>query len=200
MESIKPLPLLILASRSPRRRELLARLTGNFRAVTSDFDEAPLMAASPAPEKLVLALSEGKARSVLTWPGIPEDAVVIGGDTVVVSPDNEIFGIPKDRLDAERMLRALSGKSHRVITGVSLLKKDALRQFSVTTQVEFYPLSPAEIRWYLDTGEPFDKAGAYGIQSRGSLLVRGICGDYCNVMGLPLSELARQLTDFCQNS
>lgn len=194
------LPPLILASRSPRRRELLARLTGNFRAVTSDFDEAPLMAASPAPEKLVLALSEGKARSVLTWPGIPEDAVVIGGDTVVVSPDNEIFGIPKDPADAARMLRALSGRTHRVITGVSLVRKDALRRFSVTTRVEFYPLSDDTLRWYLATGEPFDKAGAYGIQGKGALLVRGISGDYCNVVGLPLAELARQLTDFCQNS
>lgn len=200
MESIKPLPLLILASRSPRRRELLARLTGNFRAVTSDFDEAPLMAASPAPEKLVLALSEGKARSVLTWPGIPEDAVVIGGDTVVVSPDGGIFGIPRDPADAARMLRALSGRTHRVITGVSLVRKDALRRFSVTTRVEFYPLSDDTLRWYLATGEPFDKAGAYGIQGKGALLVRGISGDYCNVVGLPLAELARQLTDFCQNS
>ena len=200
MESIKPLPLLILASRSPRRRELLARLTGNFRAVTSDFDEAPLMAASPAPEKLVLALSEGKARSVLTWPGIPEDAVVIGGDTVVVSPDGGIFGIPRDPADAARMLRALSGRTHRVITGVSLVRKDALRRFSVTTRVEFYPLSEDTLRWYLATGEPFDKAGAYGIQGKGALLVRGISGDYCNVVGLPLAELARQLADFCQNS
>lgn len=194
------LPPLILASRSPRRRELLSRLTEAFRAETSDFDEAPLMAASLSPEDLVLALSEGKARSVLTWPGIPEDAVVIGGDTVVVSPDNEIFGIPKDPADAARMLRALSGRTHRVITGVSLVKKDALRRFSVTTRVEFYPLSDDTLRWYLATGEPFDKAGAYGIQGKGALLVRGISGDYCNVVGLPLAELARQLTDFCQNS
>lgn len=194
------LPPLILASRSPRRRELLSRLTEAFRAETSDFDEAPLMAASLSPEDLVLALSEGKARSVLARPDTPAEAVVIGGDTVVVSPDGGIFGIPRDPADAARMLRALSGRTHRVITGVSLLKKDALRQFSVTTQVEFYPLSPAEIRWYLDTGEPFDKAGAYGIQGKGALLVRGISGDYCNVVGLPLAELARQLADFCQNS
>lgn len=194
------LPPLILASRSPRRRELLARLTGNFRAVTSDFDEAPLMAASLSPEDLVLALSEGKARSVLARPDTPAEAVVIGGDTVVVSPDGGIFGIPRDPADAARMLRALSGRTHRVITGVSLVRKDALRRFSVTTRVEFYPLSDDTLRWYLATGEPFDKAGAYGIQGKGALLVRGISGDYCNVVGLPLAELARQLTDFCQNS
>lgn len=194
------LPLLILASRSPRRRELLSRLTENFRAETSDFDEAPLMAADLSPEELVLALSEGKARSVRNRPDTPDSAVVIGGDTVVVSPDGGIFGIPKDSEDARRMLRTLSGRTHRVITGVSLLKKDALRRFSVTTQVEFYPLSDETVRWYLSTGEPFDKAGAYGIQGKGALLVRGIRGDYCNVVGLPLAELARQLTDFCQNS
>lgn len=194
------LPPLILASRSPRRRELLSRLTEAFRAETSDFDEAPLMAASLSPEDLVLALSEGKARSVLARPDTPAEAVVIGGDTVVVSPDGEIFGIPKDPADAARMLRALSGRTHRVITGVSLVKKDALRRFSIATQVEFYPLSDDILRWYLATGEPFDKAGAYGIQGKGALLVRGISGDYCNVVGLPLAELARQLADFCQNS
>lgn len=194
------LPPLILASRSPRRRELLSRLTEAFRAETSDFDEAPLMAASLSPEDLVLALSEGKARSVLARPDTPAEAVVIGGDTVVVSPDGGIFGIPRDPADAARMLRALSGRTHRVITGVSLVRKDALRRFSVTTQVEFYPLSDDTLRWYLATGEPFDKAGAYGIQGKGALLVRGISGDYCNVVGLPLAELARQLTDFCQNS
>lgn len=194
------LPPLILASRSPRRRELLSRLTEAFRAETSDFDEAPLMAASLSPEDLVLALSEGKARSVLARPDTPAEAVVIGGDTVVVSPDGGIFGIPRDPADAARMLRALSGRTHRVITGVSLVRKDALRRFSVTTRVEFYPLSDDTLRWYLATGEPFDKAGAYGIQGKGALLVRGISGDYCNVVGLPLAELARQLTDFCQNS
>ena len=194
------LPPLILASRSPRRRELLSRLTEAFRAETSDFDEAPLMAASLSPEDLVLALSEGKARSVLARPDTPAEAVVIGGDTVVVSPDGEIFGIPRDPADAARMLRALSGRTHRVITGVSLVKKDALRRFSIATQVEFYPLSDDILRWYLATGEPFDKAGAYGIQGKGALLVRGISGDYCNVVGLPLAELARQLADFCQNS
>ena len=194
------LPPLILASRSPRRRELLSRLTEAFRAETSDFDEAPLMAASLSPEDLVLALSEGKARSVLARPDTPAEAVVIGGDTVVVSPDGGIFGIPKDPADAARMLRALSGRTHRVITGVSLVRKDALRRFSVTTRVEFYPLSDDTLRWYLATGEPFDKAGAYGIQGKGALLVRGISGDYCNVVGLPLAELALQLADFCQKS
>ena len=143
------LPPLILASRSPRRRELLSRLTEAFRAETSDFDEAPLMAASLSPEDLVLALSEGKARSVLARPDTPAEAVVIGGDTVVVSPDGGIFGIPKDPADAARMLRALSGRTHRVITGVSLVRKDALRRFSVTTGWNStpFPMIPSAGTW-----------------------------------------------------
>ena len=187
------LPPLILASRSPRRRELLSRLTEAFRAETSDFDEAPLMAASLSPEDLVLALSEGKARSVLARPDTPAEAVVIGGDTVVVSPDNEIFGIPKDRLDAERMLRALSGKSHRVITGVSLVRKDALRRFSVTTRVEFYPLSDDTLRWYLATGEPLAVAGAFTLDGLGAPFVRRVEGDPAAVVGLSLAVLRTQL-------
>ena len=192
------LPLLILASRSPRRRELLSRLTGNFRTVPSSFDETPLMAAGLPPEELVLALSEGKALSVRRRPDTPPDAVVIGGDTVVVSPSGEIFGIPQDRAGAERMLRELSGRIHRVVTGITLAGTAGLSRFSVTTEVAFYPLSPAEIDWYLNTGEPFDKAGAYGIQEKGALLVREIRGDYCNVVGLPLAELARTLSEFCE--
>lgn len=191
------LPPLILASRSPRRRELLSRLTENFRAVPSSFDETPLMTAGLPPEKLVLALSEGKALSIRGEPDTPPDAVVIGGDTVVVSPSGGIFGIPRDRADAERMLRELSGRIHRVVTGITLAGPAGIRRFSVTTEVVFYPLSPVEISWYLDTGEPFDKAGAYGIQGKGALLVREVRGDYCNVVGLPLAELARKLSEFC---
>ena len=172
---LKELPPLILASRSPRRRELLSRLTEDFQVV------------------LVLSLSEGKARAIQN---VPENAVVIGGDTVVVSPEGTVFGIPKDREDAFSMLLALSGRTHRVVTGVTLLQNARCRRFFVTTEVEFYPLSEEEILWYLETGEPFDKAGAYGIQGKGSLLVREIRGDYANVVGLPVAELARNLQSF----
>lgn len=139
---LKELPPLILASRSPRRRELLSRLTEDFQVVASSFNEAPLMHASLSPEELVLSLSEGKARAIQN---VPENAVVIGGDTVVVSPEGTVFGIPKDREDAFSMLLALSGRTHRVVTGVTLLQNARCRRFFVTTEVEFYPLSEEEI-------------------------------------------------------
>ncbi len=197
---ILSLPPLILASRSPRRKELLARLTENFQAVESSFDEETIKESGLPPEELVLTLAEGKARSVQQFPDIPAEAVVIGGDTVVVSPDGEIFGIPKSEQEARSMLESLSGRIHRVVTGVALLRAKQCRRFNVSTQVEFYPLSEEEINWYLATGEPFDKAGAYGIQGKGALLVKEIHGDYFNVVGLPLARLARELSNFCGKS
>lgn len=189
-----------LASRSPRRKELLSFITEDFTVKVSHFDEEPLMknAGSMTPAELVKELSAGKAGAVFTELGCPDDSLVIGGDTVVVSPEGEIFGIPKDREDAARMLGALAGKVHQVTTGVTILGKEGKRSFSATTQVEFYPLSLDEITSYLDTGEPFDKAGAYGIQGYGSLLVKGISGSYDNVVGLPTAELLRELAVFCQ--
>lgn len=194
------LPPLILASRSPRRKELLARLTENFQAVESSFDEEALKESGLPPEELVLALAEGKARAVQKLPQISDEAIVIGGDTVVVSPEGEIFGIPKSEQEARSMLKSLSGRVHEVITGVALIRAKQCRRFNVSTQVEFYPLSEEEINWYLATGEPFDKAGAYGIQGKGALLVKEIHGDYFNVVGLPLARLARELSNFCGKS
>ena len=187
----------VLASRSPRRQELLRLITEDFTVRVSHFDERPLMAkaGSLSPEELVKALSAGKAQAVLAE---CPDALVIGGDTVVVSPDWEIFGIPRDRADAARMLRALSGQIHRVVTGMTICGDGSAFSFAVSTDVEFYPLSETEIAAYLDTGEPFDKAGGYGIQGYGGLLVRGIRGSYDNVVGLPAAELSRNLRKFCQ--
>lgn len=187
----------VLASRSPQRQELLRLITEDFTVRVSHFDERPLMAkaGSLSPEELVKALSAGKAQAVLAE---CPDALVIGGDTVVVSPDGEIFGIPRDRADAARMLRALSGQIHRVVTGMTICGDGSAFSFAVSTDVEFYPLSETEIAAYLDTGEPFDKAGGYGIQGYGGLLVRGIRGSYDNVVGLPAAELSRNLRKFCQ--
>ena len=187
----------VLASRSPRRQELLRLITEDFTVRVSHFDERPLMAkaGSLSPEELVKALSAGKAQAVLAE---CPDALVIGGDTVVVSPSAEIFGIPRDRADAARMLRALSGRSHRVVNGMTICGDGSAFSFAVSTDVEFYPLSETEIAAYLDTGEPFDKAGGYGIQGCGGLLVRGIRGSYDNVVGLPAAELSRNLRKFCQ--
>lgn len=191
---------LVLASGSPRRQELLRYLTEEFSIQVSSFDEGPLMAAAGrvSPDSLVEALAAGKAGAVLKELGEPENTIVIGGDTVVVSPEEDIFGKPADRADAARMLRALSGRTHRVVTGMALCARKHAVSFSVSTQVEFFSLRDQEIEWYLDTGEPFDKAGAYGIQGYGSLLVKGISGSYDNVVGMPVAELYRQLENFCQ--
>ena len=110
--------------------------------------------------------------------------------------DGEIMGKPADESDARRMLGALSGKKHKVVTGCCIIRGDSRRAFSDITEVEFYPLSDSEIDDYIATGEPFDKAGAYGIQGQGALLVKGIIGDYFNVMGLPVAMLKRELDGF----
>jgi len=121
--------------------------------------------------------------------------LVIGGDTVVVSPENTVFGIPKDRDDAFMMLKALSGKTHKVLTGITIYG-DKVTSFVSETEVEFYELSENEINEYLDTGEYKDKAGAYGIQGYASVLVKEIRGDYFNVVGFPVSRFKRELDSF----
>lgn len=187
----------ILASRSPRRQELLKLVVPVFSVVPSQFDEKALMKQELPPEELVLALSFGKAKEV--FENGNQDAVVIGGDTVVVSPGNTVFGIPENREDAYRMLFALSGKTHRVLTGVTIYGQTN-RSFVCSTEVEFFPLSDHDINEYLDTGESFDKAGAYGIQGYGSTLVKEIRGDYFNVVGFPIAQFKRQLRDFLGNT
>ena len=183
---------LILASGSPRRQELLQLITKDFIVSPVDADET-LPAGMPI-EMAAAYLADLKAKTAAAE--FPQD-IVIGCDTVVILGD-EIMGKPKDREDAHRMLRALSGETHSVLTGVSLYCGKQTTVFTTETLVEFYTLSDAEIEAYLDTGEPFDKAGAYGIQGKGSLLVRGIEGDYFNVVGLPVAALSRQLAQFEQ--
>ena len=123
------------------------------------------------------------------------DAVVIGADTTVIL-DDEILGKPADEADCKRMLHALSGRMHKVVTGVGIFWAGHSASFSDETSVQFYPLSDAEVDAYAASEEPYDKAGAYGIQGQGALLVAGIHGDYYTVMGLPIARLARQLRDF----
>lgn len=186
---------IFLASRSPRRRELLSLILPHFTALSSGFDEDGVDSGALSPRELAVTLSRGKAKYLLSsLPG--EKALVIGGDTVVVSPGGTVFGIPKDRKEAFAMLKALSGETHRVITGVSILTKEREFSFSSETKVTFYPLSDQEIEEYLDTGEPFDKAGAYGIQGKGALLVEQIEGDYFTVVGLPVAKLQIALKRF----
>ena len=181
---------LILASGSPRRKELLQLITEDFTVYSVDADET-LPAGMPV-EMAAAYLADLKASTAAK---IFPDQIVIGCDTIVLLGD-EIMGKPKDREDAHRMLRALSGETHSVLTGTSLYYGTQTTVFTTETLVTFYPLSNAEIERYLDTGEPFDKAGAYGIQGKGSLLVQGIEGDYFNVVGLPVAALSRALTQF----
>lgn len=188
----------VLASRSPRRQELLKLVLPDFEAVPSRFDEGTLMKENLPPEELVRRLSFGKAKEVFDSDN--QDAIVIGGDTVVVSPDGVVFGIPKDRRDARSMLTALSGRTHRVLTGVTIYSSSRQCAFVSATEVEFYPLSEQDITDYLDTGESFDKAGAYGIQGYGSTLVREIRGDYFNVVGFPVARFKRELAGFMEQS
>ena len=179
--------MLILASGSPRRKELLGLITDKFEVLVSGCDEF-VPEGTPA-EKVPAILAEQKALAVAKL--CPNDTV-IGSDTVVVL-NNEIFGKPKDKEHAHAMLKALSGKKHFVYTGVAVAEKGKIRSFVQKTEVEFYELSDKIIDKYIATGEPMDKAGAYGIQGKGSVLVKGIVGDYFNVMGLPVAETARFL-------
>ncbi len=183
---------IILASASPRRAELLRRIGVEFRVVPSDVEER--LEDSLDARSLALELASQKARAVAAR--YPE-AIVLAADTVVCC-DGEILGKPADRQDAVRMLRLLSGRTHEVSTGVVLRRESTGQERCevVTTRVTFRRLSQEEILGYIATGEPFDKAGAYGIQGYGALLVEGIEGCYSNVVGLPLAKVGEMLREF----
>lgn len=183
---------IILASGSPRRRELLADLGVNFSVdVPSDVDESHDDSVAAGDVAPMLALR--KAEAYRSQIGIGEDAIVICADTVVIL-DGKVLGKPAGEEDARRMLRSLSGRTHQVVTGVcvaTISGYDCRRQ---TTEVTFAPLTDDEIDYYVDTYRPLDKAGAYGIQEWiGCIGITGINGDYYNVMGLPLNLLYRML-------
>ena len=181
---------IVLASGSPRRKELMKLISDDFEVRVSNADES--IPEDIMTDKAAEYAAEVKAESVAK----KADEVIIGCDTMVMI-DGEILGKPKDRTQCKEMLRKLSGKRHYVRTGVCLLCGTRKRLFTVTTDVEFYPITEDEIEDYMDTGEPFDKAGGYGIQGRGALLVKEITGDYFNVVGLPVSRLYRELAMFC---
>lgn len=197
---------IVLASASPRRRELLSSLGVDYTVLASGVEEK---VTETEPYKVVEQLSAQKAGDVLQkllttagqnpdapiWDG-GEDLLVIGADTIVAL-DGRILGKPADEGDAAKMLRLLSGRGHQVYTGVTLYHhsqgKTLQRTFYECTQVHFSPMAEEEIKWYISTGEPMDKAGAYGIQGLGSRFVRAIEGDYSNVVGLPVSRLYQEL-------
>ena len=183
---------LILASQSPRRQELLRRIgVDDFTVLATDSDESYDPRWSP--EELVSRLSARKAAAAARAAG--PDALVIAADTMVFLDDRRL-GKPADEADAFGMLSALSGREHTVRTGVTVRRGEVVRTEVEATAVRFRGLTAEEIRRYIATGEPMDKAGAYGIQERGALLVEGIRGDYFNVMGLPVLRLARMLRAF----
>lgn len=199
---------LILASKSPRRREILTNAGLEFDVLTPDVDERAVVY-SGSPEKYVteIAVLKGSAAfSALAGEGVSDapvsDLVVVAADTMVFVPSDDFspaipLGKPKDRDDAFRMLRLLSGRGHKVATGVSVTSAAAdgvgTEAFCVTTEVFFRPLSDSEICSYIDSAKPYDKAGAYGIQEKASVFVERISGDYFNVMGLPICETYRRL-------
>lgn len=179
--------MLILASNSPRRKELLGLITTDFTVRAADADET--LPEGISPEKAVVYLSELKAKAVFN--GVD---TVLGADTVVVL-DGEILGKPHDDDEAFSMLRSLSGRKHLVYTGVTILNPKKSSSFFRETEVYFNGLSDEEIWDYIKTGECRDKAGAYGIQGYGSRFVSKINGDYFNVVGLPVSAVYQALRD-----
>lgn len=198
-------PPLILASQSPRRQQLLQYCGQKFTAASADLDEESLISEinisrandlfSERAACIVMTLARAKAAKILA---ANPDAVVIGADTIVTI-DETILGKPSTPDDAFDMLRRLSGREHRVFTGVSLRSRDKEDTFYSVTSVTFYPWDVREKEWarrYIATGIPMDKAGAYGIQDMGALLVSQIQGDFYTVMGLPVAEVSRRLMDF----
>lgn len=181
---------LILASGSPRRKELLALLNIPFEVIVSNFDER--IDQDKKLEDEIKRLSFGKAKSVFEK---NEDAVVIGADTIVTI-DNKVLGKPKDQEDAKRMLTLLSNNVHTVITGVTIMSKDKTETFASSSKVYFDQLTDNEIKEYILTKEPMDKAGAYAIQGIGSKFIKKIEGDYYSIVGLPINQIYQKLRAF----
>ncbi len=177
---------IVLASKSPRRSEILKNAGIDFTVRVADADET--IPDGTKPQDAVVFLAARKAMAVER----AEDELVLGADTVVVL-DNKVLGKPKDREDAYNMLRSLSGRVHSVFTGVCAIGNGVSITFAEETKVEFLPLTDKEIFNYIDSNEPYDKAGAYGIQGLASKFVRGIEGDYFNVVGLPISRIYEKI-------
>ncbi|QZE12897.1 Maf family nucleotide pyrophosphatase [Halosquirtibacter laminarini] len=178
----------ILASKSPRRQELLKGLNIDFTTQTKEVEE--IFPSSLKPEEVAGYLSELKANA---FDEIQENDLVITSDTVVIN-NGEVLGKPQDREEAYQMIQGLSGRSHQVITGVTIKRKDLIHTFSSTTEVTFCELTEGEIDFYIDQYKPYDKAGAYGIQEWiGYIGIKEIKGSYFNVMGLPVQLLYQAL-------
>lgn len=181
---------MILASKSPRRKELLGFISKDFRVIPAVGEEN--IPDGTAPSDAVKLLARQKAEEIAVS---YKNELIIAADTIVVI-DNKILGKPHDEVHAAEMLRSLSGRVHSVFTGVCVIFEDGeTENFAEETKVEFFELTDREIADYIATGDPMDKAGAYGIQEKGAANVKGIVGDFYNVMGLPVGRLARVLRE-----
>ena len=189
-----------MASGSPRRKEILANSGLNFEVIPSTFEEN-LDKSRFKDEPFRYAEETAKLKALEVFERLSKDSdeslIVIGSDTVVTL-NEKIYEKPKSPDDAVQMLSELSGSSHRVYTGVCLKKKDNIRIFSVGTTVNFDSLASDVIKAYVASGEPMDKAGGYGIQAKGGTLIKGVEGDYFNVMGFPLNRFCHEFTAFVQ--
>ncbi len=180
----------ILASGSPRRKELLSGLGIPFEVIASDIDESIDINANLVDE--IESLSFKKALAVFKD---HKDKIVIGADTIVVY-QNEILGKPQTEIKAKEMLMNIQGDWHEVITGVTIISSKQSETFSVVSKVHFYPMTVEEINYYISTKEPLDKAGAYAIQGIGSRYIKEIKGDYYSIMGLPIGELYHRIVKY----
>ncbi|GEL76963.1 Maf family protein [Tenuibacillus multivorans] len=181
---------LILASSSPRRRELLSQVKIPYSIQKPNIDESQVNTSDPVKKVKQVATLKGQNVTIEH-----ENEVILSSDTVV-SFNQHIFEKPKDKEEASKMIASLSGDVHEVFTGVMIRSADYETVFVEGTKVEFWPMSKEEIDWYISTNDPYDKAGAYGIQSLGAMFVKQIVGDYNNVVGLPISRVVRELRNF----
>ncbi len=178
----------ILASASPRRRELLKQIGVTFEVMPAKGEE---VITKEQPEQAVMELSRQKAEEIAA--GIQDEQVLVLGADTVVAYDGKILGKPKDETDARAMLSMLNGMTHSVFTGVTVIVirngKSEIHSFYEETKVTMYPMTDAQISYYIQTEEPMDKAGAYGIQGKGAVFIEKINGDYNNVVGLPVAKI-----------
>lgn len=179
---------IILASASPRRKEILELADLEFDVMPSDAQE---ITTKTAPNEVVMELASIKAKDI--YKKSEKQSMIVGADTVVAY-QGQILGKPTDEADAKRMLTMLSGQTHEVYTGVCIIEDGKTKTFYEETKVTFYEISDEQIDYYIKTGEPMDKAGSYGIQGKAAVFIKGIEGDYYNVVGFPIARFFQEIT------
>ena len=179
---------IILASASPRRKEILELADLEFDVMPSDAQE---ITTKTAPNEVVMELASIKAKDI--YKKSEKQSMIVGADTVVAY-QGQILGKPTDEADAKRMLTMLSGQTHEVYTGVCIIEDGKTKTFYEETKVTFYEISDEQIDYYIKTGEPMDKAGSYGIQGKAAVFIKGIEGDYYNVVGFPIARFLQEIT------